>query len=237
MRATGRPRLTVLSGAGISAASGVKTFRDHGGLWEDHSLEDVATPQGYAGDPELVNAFYNARRRQLQEVSPNDAHLVLAQAEQFADVYVVTQNVDDLHERAGSSQVLHLHGELKKVRSVRDDNYVLDWDGDLTADDRDTNGHPLRPHIVWFGEDVPLLTRAAAIVAESDFVLIVGTSLQVYPAAMLLTLAPRDCPVTYVDLDPAVSPELGRRANVRTVAAPASVGVPAYVRWLGAELR
>ena len=236
MSTASRPRLTVLSGAGISAESGVRTFRASDGLWEEHAIEDVATPEGFARDPALVNAFYNARRRQLAEVAPNAAHRVLAEAEEWLDVRIVTQNVDDLHERAGSTDVLHLHGELKKVRSTRDESYVLDWASDLTDEDRDPAGYPLRPHIVWFGEAVPLLDTAAAIVAASDYLLIVGTSLQVYPAAGLMACAPLSCPVTYVDPSPATSPELSARADATVIAAPASVGVPQYIERLRQRL-
>ena len=231
-----RKRLTVLSGAGISAESGVRTFRASDGLWEEHRIEDVATPQGFARDPALVHAFYNARRRQLGEVTPNAAHRVLAEAETYLDVRVVTQNVDDLHERAGSTQVLHLHGELRKARSTRDEGYVVNWDGDLSEADRDPLGHPMRPHIVWFGEAVPLLETAAALVAESDYLLIVGTSLQVYPAAGLLGFAKAECPVTYVDPAPASSVELSERPDVNVIAAAASVGVPAYLARLRKNL-
>ena len=231
-----RPRLTVLSGAGISAESGVRTFRAADGLWEEHRIEDVATPRGFARDPALVYGFYNARRRQLNEVEPNAAHRVLAEAEAWLDVQVITQNVDDLHERAGSSKVLHLHGELRKARSTRDEDYVVDWRGDMSAADRDPDGYPLRPHIVWFGEAVPLLETAAALVAESDYLLIVGTSLQVYPAAGLLGFAKADCPVAYVDPAPATSVELGDRPDATVIAAPASVGVPAYLARLRENL-
>ena len=231
-----RPRLTVLSGAGISAESGVRTFRASDGLWEEHRIEDVATPEGFARDPALVHAFYNARRRQLDEVSPNAAHRALAEAEAYLDVHIVTQNVDDLHERAGSSKVLHLHGELRKARSTRDEGYVVDWQGDMSDAEVDPRGYPMRPHIVWFGEAVPLLETAAALVAESDYLLVVGTSLQVYPAAGLLGFARPDCPVAYVDPAPAMSAELNARPDATVIAAAASVGVPAYLARLRENL-
>ena len=230
------PLLTVLSGAGISAESGVRTFRAADGLWEDHRIEDVATPEGWARDPVLVNAFYNARRRQLRTVQPNAAHRALAEAERYLDVQIVTQNVDDLHERAGSTRVLHLHGELRKVRSDSDETDVRDWYADLTLDDRDARGRPLRPHVVWFGEPVPLLETAAQRVAESDYLLIVGTSLQVYPAAGLLACAKPDTPVTYVDPAPATNYELEARPDAEVIAATAVAGVPAYVQRLLAGL-
>ena len=230
------PLLTVLSGAGISAESGVRTFRDNEGLWEDHSIEDVATPAGWQRDPVLVNDFYNARRRQLREVAPNAAHRVLAQAERHLDVQIVTQNVDDLHERAGSTRVLHLHGELLKVRSSVDEDDVRDWSGDLTLEDRCAAGRPLRPHVVWFGEAVPLLEAAAQLVAQADYLLIVGTSLQVYPAAGLLACAKPETPVTYVDPFPATNYELEARTDVRVVAQTAVEGVPAFVERLVARL-
>lgn len=230
------PLLTVLSGAGISAESGVRTFRDNDGLWEDHRIEDVATPAAWARDPGLVNAFYNARRRQLDAVEPNAAHLALARAERHLEVQIVTQNVDDLHERAGSTRVLHLHGELRKVRSSVDAADVRAWSGDLSTEDRCGGGLPLRPHIVWFGEQVPELTRAAQLVARSDYLLIVGTSLQVYPAAGLLACARPGTPVTYVDPYPATNHELAARPDAAVVAATAAVGVPTYVDQLIARL-
>ncbi len=221
--------LVVLSGAGVSAESGVKTFRDHDGLWENHSIQDVATPEGWQRDPELVTAFYNARRAQLDEVLPNAAHLAIAAAETFVKTVIITQNVDDLHERAGSTHVLHLHGELRKARSSADESYVVQWAGDLSAADRCPKGARLRPHIVWFGEAVPAIEEAAALVATADFVLIVGTSLQVYPAAGLLAVAPPWAQVTYIDPAPAVSYELSERPGAEILAVPASVGVPAYL--------
>jgi len=179
--------VVVLSGAGISAESGLKTFRDMGGLWENYAIEEVATPQAWQKNPSLVQAFYNERRRQAAEAQPNAAHQAIAALESWARVTVVTQNVDDLHERAGSTQVVHLHGELRKVRSVQNPSLILDIGGRALGDDeRGPDGHILRPHIVWFGEEVPLLPMAAEICQTADFLLIVGTSLQVYPAAGLV---------------------------------------------------
>ncbi len=193
----------VLTGAGISADSGLQTFRDAGGLWEGHRVEQVATPQAFARDPQLVLDFYNARRRQLQQVAPNAAHNALARLQQHYRVHIITQNVDDLHERAGSRSVLHLHGELGKLRSTVDEHYVVDWSGDQQLSDCDPNGHPLRPHIVWFGEAVPLFDQAVALMRQADVAVVVGTSMQVYPAASLIDFAPRQAPRHLVDPAPA----------------------------------
>jgi NAD-dependent deacetylase len=196
-------KLVVLTGAGISAESGLKTFRDADGLWEGHNVMDVASPEGWDKNPALVLDFYNQRRRQLKDVAPNAGHIGLAELENHFDVHIVTQNVDNLHERAGSSKVLHLHGELLKVCSVKNRNYVLDWHDDLILGDVDDNGNQLRPDIVWFGEMVPALEQAAAIAQEADFFAVVGTSLQVYPAAGLMHYTKPGTPVFYVDPKPA----------------------------------
>lgn len=198
-----KKKLVILSGAGISAESGIQTFRDADGLWEGHNVMDVATPEGWRKNQELVLDFYNQRRRQLHEVKPNRGHLVIAELENDFDVTIITQNVDNLHEQAGSSNVLHLHGELFKVRSVKDENYILDWKTDLKTGDLDQNGNQLRPHIVWFGEDVPALEEAVAIVQDADALIIIGTSLQVYPAAGLMNFAKNNIPVYYIDPNPA----------------------------------
>lgn len=196
-------KLVVLSGAGMSAESGIKTFRDADGLWEGHDVMQVATPEGFKKNPSLVYEFYNQRRRQLSEVLPNTGHLLLADLEKEYDVQVITQNVDDLHERAGSSNVLHLHGELKKARSTVDPKYIVSWNEDLDHLNYDPKGYPMRPHIVWFGEAVPLLDNAVSIVSNANIVVIIGTSLQVYPAASLFEFAPNDIPVFYIDPKPA----------------------------------
>ena len=196
-------KLVVLTGAGISAESGIQTFRDSGGLWEGHNVMDVASPEGFHQNPKMVLDFYNARRRQLHDVQPNEGHKILAQLESQFEVSVITQNVDNLHERAGSSKVLHLHGELFKARSTRNPNYIIDWDKDLNLGDLDDNGNQLRPHIVWFGEEVPALEEAVHLVASADFFAVVGTSLQVYPAAGLIDYAPANVPVFYIDPAPA----------------------------------
>ncbi|WP_407535270.1 SIR2 family NAD-dependent protein deacylase [Elizabethkingia miricola] len=192
-------KIVVLSGAGISAESGIKTFRDSNGLWENHKIEDVASPEGFARNPELVLEFYNLRRRQLSEVNPNEAHYILAELQKDFDVHIITQNVDDLHERAGSENIIHLHGELKKVRPVNDEESIVPWEGDLNLGDLDENGIQLRPHIVWFGEMVPEIENAATIASTADILLVIGTSLQVYPAASLLHYVPAGCEIFVID--------------------------------------
>lgn len=194
-----KKRLVVLSGAGISAESGISTFRDSNGLWENYRIEDVASPEGFARDPELVLNFYNARRRQLGEVKPNAAHLILADLQQDFDVQIITQNVDDLHERAGSKNVIHLHGELKKVRPIDSEHHIVEWEDDLNVGDTDDRGIQLRPHIVWFGEMVSELENAVKVVSEADYFLIIGTSMQVYPAAGLVEYVPDNGIVFVVD--------------------------------------
>lgn len=194
-----KKNLVVLSGAGISAESGIKTFRDSNGLWENHRVEDVASPEGFARDPQLVLDFYNARRKQLLEVSPNEAHFILADLERDFNVKIITQNVDDLHERAGSSAVIHLHGELLKARNINSTKQIVDWKDDIKIGDLDENGYQLRPHIVWFGEIVPEMERAAELVSTADLLIIIGTSLQVYPAAGLVDYAPAHCEIFVID--------------------------------------
>jgi len=193
-------KIVVLSGAGISAESGISTFRDSNGLWENHRIEDVATPEGWNANPKLVLEFYNQRRKQLFEVEPNEGHKSLVKLEDFYDVQIVTQNVDDLHERASSSNVLHLHGELKKVRSTIDHNLVYDLDHwELKSGDKCENGSQLRPHIVWFGEAVPNIMLAEENIRKADVLIIVGTSLNVYPAAGLVDLIKEGTKVYIVD--------------------------------------
>lgn len=186
-----KQHLVVLTGAGMSAESGIKTFRDSDGLWEEHDVMQVASPEGFVANPELVLDFYNQRRRQLLQVVPNAGHVALAELEHTHQVSIITQNIDDLHERAGSSKVVHLHGELLKARSTKNENYVVDWRDDIQLGDCDAQGNQMRPHIVWFGEMVPLLGAAAQICAQADILLIIGTSMQVYPAAGLAHEAPR----------------------------------------------
>lgn len=192
-------KIVVLSGAGISAESGIKTFRDSNGLWENHKIEDVASPEGFARNPELVLEFYNLRRRQLSEVNPNEAHYILAELQKDFDVHIITQNVDDLHERAGSENIIHLHGELKKARPVNDEESIIPWEDDLNLGDLDENRIQLRPHIVWFGEMVPEMENAATIASTADILLVIGTSLQVYPAASLLHYVPAGCEIFVID--------------------------------------
>ena len=222
-----KAKVVVLTGAGISAESGLLTFRDAGGLWEGHKVEEVATPEAFARNPQLVLNFYNQRRAQLQQVAPNPAHLALVDLEQAYDVHIITQNVDDLHEQAGSRHILHLHGELTKVRSSVNEDYVIAWDGDQQLDDKDPQGYPMRPFIVWFGESVPMMEDAVKIISNADVVMVVGTSMQVYPAASLLDYAPLDIPVYYID--PAAQ-AMGSAVQIR--AEVARVGVPAVVKEL-----
>lgn len=196
-------KLVVLSGAGISAESGIKTFRDAGGLWEGHDVMEVASPEGWRKNPALVLDFYNKRRRQLFEVMPNKAHTITAQLEKHFDVTVITQNVDDLHERAGSTNVLHLHGELLKARSIYNEYDIVEWKNDISIGDLHTDGHQLRPHIVWFGEAVPAIADAIDIVKQADYVIVIGTSMQVYPAAGLIDYAKHNTPIYYIDPNPA----------------------------------
>ncbi|WP_264558500.1 SIR2 family NAD-dependent protein deacylase [Flavobacterium sp. N2270] len=196
-------KLVVLSGAGISAESGIKTFRDADGLWEGHDIMEVASPIGFAKNPELVLDFYNKRRAQLLEVQPNQAHSILAELQNEFDIHIITQNVDDLHERAGSNNVIHLHGELLKARSVYNEQIILDWKTDLFLGDVDKFGNQLRPHIVWFGEEVPEMDKALEIVEQADILIVIGTSLQVYPAAGLINYVNQNIPVYYIDPKPA----------------------------------
>ncbi|MEJ2163304.1 MAG: NAD-dependent deacylase [Robiginitalea sp.] len=220
-------KLVVLSGAGISADSGVSTFRDAGGLWEGHDVMEVASPAGFARNPELVLEFYNQRRRQLFEVSPNPAHTSLADLEAYFNVRIVTQNVDDLHERAGSTHVLHLHGELLKARSTGPKQTVYSWKEDLRLEDRCADGYQLRPHIVWFGEAVPLLETAASLTLEADILIVVGTSLQVYPAAGLIHYRKPGAPLYLVDPNPTLRE--GDLDSLEIVAERAAVGLPILV--------
>jgi NAD-dependent deacetylase len=203
-------KLVVLTGAGISAESGLKTFRDMGGLWEEYEVEQVASPEGWEKDMELVLRFYNERRRQLSTAKPNNGHLALAELEKYFDVHIITQNVDDLHEKAGSSKILHLHGELKKSQSTGDPELVYEINGtDLNPGDKCEKGFQLRPYIVWFGEQVPAITEAEAICNNADIFLVVGTSLNVYPAAGLIHSVPPFAPVFLIDPNTVHAP--GRR--------------------------
>ena len=217
--------LVVLTGAGMSAESGIKTFRDADGLWEGHDVMEVATPEGFRANPELVLNFYNQRRRQLLEVEPNSAHLDLAHLEKHLKVTIITQNVDDLHERAGSSDVIHLHGELLKVRSTHDESYIQHWKQDLVVGDLCANGSQLRPHIVWFGEAVPMIEKAMEICATADKLLIIGTSMQVYPAASLMHYVPELTPTYFID----PKPNIKSQKNLTVIAEKATTGMKRFM--------
>lgn len=228
-------KLVVSTGAGISAESGITTFRDAGGLWENYPVMDVASHDGFLRNPALIHKFYNERRAQLAEVEPNAAHRGLVELEKYFDVNVITQNVDDLHERAGSKNVLHLHGELMKVRSLRDESRVyqlpceeLTDKGLVTSvDTRDSYGDPVRPHIVFFQEAVPNFDPACAIAQKADVFVVIGTSLVVYPAASLLHYAPRNAQVYYIDPRPSDVP-----SYVHVIAKPATEGVKELIEIL-----
>lgn len=218
-----KPRLVISTGAGMSAESGISTFRDSGGLWENHDVMDVASADGFARNPALVHQFYNARRHDLLKAKPNAGHLALKELEKYFDVYIITQNVDDLHERAGSSKVLHLHGELMKVRAIENPNlvYTLDEEHlDTTPESTDALGNHLRPHIVFFQEAVPNIERAIEWAQEADIFVVIGTSLVVYPAASLLHYVRPGVPVYYIDPNPAA---VG--SNVEVIRKGASEGI------------
>lgn len=205
-----RKKLVISTGAGMSAESGISTFRDAGGLWENYPVMEVASHDGFVRNPELIHKFYNERRKQLVHANPNAGHRALVELEQWYDTYIITQNVDDLHERAGSHYVLHLHGELMKVRSMRDESlvYTLTPDNlETSTATRDKYGDPVRPHIVFFQEAVPNIEKAIELTEEADVFVVIGTSLVVYPAAALLHYVRRGVPVYYIDPNPAQVPE------------------------------
>jgi NAD-dependent deacetylase len=220
--------IAVLTGAGVSAESGIKTFRDSDGLWEGHDVMEVASPEGFARNPAVVLDFYNQRRRQLLTVKPNAAHITLAELEKKHEVTIITQNVDDMHERAGSTNVIHLHGELLKVRSSFDEDLILDWKDDLNLGDFCEHKHQLRPHIVWFGEMVPMIEIAAEVVEKADAIIIVGTSMQVYPAAGLVQYAKEDAHIYFVDPKPSIS----ENNRITVFAENASTGVLKVVKMI-----
>ncbi|AJR03509.1 SIR2 family NAD-dependent protein deacylase [Siansivirga zeaxanthinifaciens] len=224
-----KKHLVVLTGAGISAESGIKTFRDADGLWEGHDVMQVATPEGFKNNPALVLNFYNQRRKQLFEVEPNKAHLDLAYLENDYNITIITQNVDDLHERAGSTRVIHLHGELLKVRSTFDETDILPWKTDLIIGDICKKSHQLRPHIVWFGEEVPMIEKAVEICETADILAIIGTSMQVYPAAGLMHYVPENIPIFFIDPKPA---SVQNKKNLNVIAEPATVGVQQMITLL-----
>lgn len=220
--------VVILTGAGMSAESGLKTFRDANGLWEGHDVMEVATPEGFAKNPELVLEFYNQRRRQLHEVEPNSAHKDLANLENHFKTTIITQNVDDLHERAGSSNVLHLHGELFKARSTYNEQDVVNWKTDLVLGDLCQQGYQMRPHIVWFGEAVPMIENAIEICTTADILMIIGTSMQVYPAASLMHYVPNGTQTYFIDPNPAIS----NSNNLTVISKPATVGVSQAIEQL-----
>jgi NAD-dependent deacetylase len=225
-----KKRIVVLTGSGVSAESGLSTFRDNNGLWNNYRVEEVATPEAWSANMELVLDFYNQRRKQLLECEPNPAHYALAKLEEKYDVKIITQNVDDLHERAGSSNVLHLHGELKKVRSTADPSLVYELEGwELKAGDKCPKGSQLRPHIVWFGEQVPNISAAAELTTTADIVLVIGTSLQVYPAAGLVHYAPVEADKYYID---PLAHENSMISNLVVVKEKAGKAVPELVEQL-----
>jgi NAD-dependent deacetylase len=218
-------KIVVLTGAGMSAESGISTFRDANGLWNNHNIMEVASPEGWRQNKELVLDFYNQRRSQLLECEPNAAHLAIADLEKDYRVSIVTQNVDDLHERAGSSNIIHLHGELLKARSTADESLVYDWKKDINQGDLCEKGSQLRPHIVWFGEEVPLLSHGATEVSTADIIIIVGTSMAVYPAAGLVAFSKPDTKVYYVDPNPQVNYELRALKSLTIIKEKATTGV------------
>ena len=220
--------IVVLTGAGMSAESGIKTFRDADGLWEGHDVMEVASPQGFAANPELVLDFYNQRRRQLLNVKPNAAHYALADLESNYKVTIVTQNVDDLHERAGSTTLIHLHGELLKARSVYDEFDVQTWTKDLNLGDLCKKGYQLRPHIVWFGEAVPMIPKAMDICETADILLIIGTSMQVYPAASLIHYVSSNTKIYYIDPKPAMD----SNAQITVIGKKATIGIKEFTKLL-----
>lgn len=216
-------KIAVLTGAGISAESGIQTFRDSGGLWENYDIMTVASPQGWKENPDVVLEFYNARRAQLKTVKPNEAHYYLSVLEDKYEVVIITQNVDDLHERAGSTHVLHLHGELTKVRSEKNESLIYNWEGDLKWGDKSEDGAQLRPHIVWFGEAVPMMEKAITEVMNADILLIIGTSMAVYPAASLVNYLNPQNPIYLIDPDDTI--QVPNLPNIHVIHKTATEGI------------
>lgn len=224
-------KIVVFTGAGISAESGIKTFRDSGGLWENYDIKQVATPEAWKKDPKLVLKFYNERRKQIIDAKPNSAHLALTKLEKKFDIQIITQNIDDLHERAGSEKVLHLHGEIKKARSTADPKLIYPITGwELKIGDKCTKGSQLRPHIVWFGEEVPEMSNAINMVKDAELLLVIGTSLNVYPAAGLINYINLGCKIILID--PNTENE---NTNFRILKTSAGIGVPLIVNELITE--
>jgi NAD-dependent deacetylase len=221
----GKKKIVFFTGAGVSAESGVATFRTGDGLWMNHKVSDVATPEGWANDRDLVNKFYNERREELSNVKPNEAHMLISDLEDDYDVTVVTQNVDDLHERGGSSNVIHLHGELSKVRSTSNPNEVIEWGyKPLTDSDRGENNARLRPHIVWFGEMPFRVTDAAIAIEEADIMVVIGTSFNIGYTLGLVNVCKRDIPIYYIDPKPALGIFEGKH-NLNMVTKTATKGM------------
>lgn len=224
-----KKHLVVLSGAGISAESGLKTFRDSDGLWMGYDLEEVATPQGYKKNPQLVLDFYNMRRREVLKAKPNRAHIALAELERDFNVTIITQNIDDLHERAGSTNILHLHGEIFKMRSDQNELLIDEIKGDIMLGDLATDGAQQRPHIVWFNEPVPLIEDAALIASSADIFLVIGTSLQVYPAAGLIHNVKPEVPKFVIDKQ---SPATGQLNSFTVIEKSATEGIIEFIMLL-----
>lgn len=224
-----KKKLVVLTGAGISAESGLKTFRDSDGLWEGYNIEDVATPLAWRKDPQLVLEFYNYRRKNVLDAQPNAAHFGLAELEKHFDVTIITQNIDDLHERAGSTNVMHLHGEIFKMRSEKNESLIYEIKGDIKIGDRAGDGEQLRPYIVWFEEPVPMIEKAVPVVRSADIFVVVGTSLVVYPAAGLVNYAPFEIPKYIVDKRIPYTSDID---NLVAIEKPASEGVKELVEML-----
>ncbi|WP_299432441.1 NAD-dependent deacylase [uncultured Maribacter sp.] len=225
-----KKNIVVLTGAGISAESGIKTFRDADGLWEGYDIMEVASPQGFKNNPTLVLDFYNQRRKQLSSVKPNAAHYALTSLQDHFNVNIITQNVDNLHESSGSKQVIHLHGELLKARSSIDKNLILPWNKNIEIGNLCSKGSQLRPHIVWFGEDVPMMDKAIEITKKANALLIIGTSMQVYPAAGLIDYAPTNIPIYFIDPYPKITKN--DYNNLTIIAESATKGVPIAVNSL-----
>jgi NAD-dependent deacetylase len=224
-------KIVVFTGAGISAESGIKTFRDSGGLWEEHNINDVATPQAWIRNPALVLDFYNNRRKQVIAAEPNEAHYALARLEEKFDVCIITQNIDNLHERAGSKNIIHLHGEIMKSRSTLDPTLIYDINGtELRIGDKCKRGSQLRPHIVWFGEMVPEMEYAYHVAEQADIFIVVGTSLNVYPAAGIVDYVPGDVP-KYI-IDPSSNVKVSGIRNITFIKEKASIGVPTLAEQL-----
>lgn len=224
-----KKHIIVLSGAGVSAESGLKTFRDSDGLWNGYDVYEVATPRGFNKNPKLVLDFYNDRRRDVAAAKPNAAHIGLAELEKDFDVTIITQNIDDLHERAGSTKVVHLHGEIFKMRSVTDVDTIYEIRGDIQIGDMATDGTQLRPHIVWFEEEVPMMEEAVKILQDADYFVVIGTSLQVYPAASLVQYAPPFLPKFIIDKK---NSAVNNYSNLTLLEMPATEGVKALSKYL-----